>query len=215
MNLRVLLLTLCHLAAVLFPAPAGEPVELILNSKQLEPTTTFELRFAAPMTTAEQIGQPAGESPLVIQPTLRGAFVWLSQRSGVFTPSEPIPLSTTLRMSLRSGLADTEGKPLPQWSHVVQTPPMELKGSHSPIYMPTQNARPEPQISLLFNADVQISEAGAFCKFIDAKGVEIAAKVEMADPAKNPKHQFPRWRSNDQSLLTWQPASTRSRVGTR
>jgi uncharacterized protein YfaS (alpha-2-macroglobulin family) len=134
---------------------------------------------------------------------VKGFFVWLSQRSGVFTPREPIPLSATLRLSLCTGTADIEGKPLPEWSQVVQTPPMELKGSHSHLYAPSHDARAEPQISLLFNADVQLSDAAKFCKFIDAKGVEIGAKVATADPAAHPRQSFPRWRSKDQSLLTW------------
>src|SRR5438093_6900943 len=87
-------------------------VHLVLSSEQLEPTTTFELRFDEPAVAAEKVGLPAKDSPLVVAPPLAGSFVWLSQRSGVFTPSAPPALGTSYRFTLAPGLKKADGTPL-------------------------------------------------------------------------------------------------------
>ena len=43
-------------------------VQLLLPSRRLEPTSTFELRFATEMVSADQIGKQAPVSPLVFSP---------------------------------------------------------------------------------------------------------------------------------------------------
>ena len=45
-------------------------VQLLLPSRQLEPTSTFELRFASEMVPADQVGTPATVSPLVFAPAM-------------------------------------------------------------------------------------------------------------------------------------------------
>src|SRR5205085_7134901 len=61
-------------------------VQLLLPSRQLDPSSTFELRFASEMVPADQIGKPAPVSPLLFSPAVEGQFVWLSTRSGTFAP---------------------------------------------------------------------------------------------------------------------------------
>jgi hypothetical protein len=58
-------------------------VQLLLPSRQLEPTSTSELRFANEMVAADQIGKPAALSPLVFSPAVEGQFIWLSSRSAM------------------------------------------------------------------------------------------------------------------------------------
>src|SRR2546430_17590186 len=61
-------------------------VQLLLPSRRLEPTSTFELRFASEMVPADQIGKPEKISPLIFAPAVEGQFIWLSTRSGTFVP---------------------------------------------------------------------------------------------------------------------------------
>ena len=107
-------------------APAGERsdgVRLVLTGDMIEPATTFELRFDEPAVEESKVGLPARESPLVIQPALSGNYVWLSQRSGVFTPTEPFKLGRSYHLYLRSGLKRLDGRSLSaRLSRTVRTP---------------------------------------------------------------------------------------------
>lgn len=46
--------------------------KLILSSSNMEPTTTFELRFDEAIIKPEQVGAPASDCPLVFSPSLSG-----------------------------------------------------------------------------------------------------------------------------------------------
>jgi hypothetical protein len=66
-------------------------VQLLLPSRQLESTSTFELRFASEMVASDEVGKPAAVSPLVLTPAVDGQFIWLSTRSGTFAPKGILP----------------------------------------------------------------------------------------------------------------------------
>jgi len=85
-------------------------VELVLSSTSPAPSMTFELRFDQPMVSSREVGSQAARSPLLVSPSLPGEFVWLSTRSGVYTPSEPLALDTRYALTLRSGLAAADGR---------------------------------------------------------------------------------------------------------
>src|SRR6476660_6493543 len=85
-------------------------VQLLLPSRQLDPTSTFELRFATEMVPADQIGKAATPSPLVFSPAIEGQFIWLSTRSGTFAPKGILPLGTKYQISLRAGIKDKAGR---------------------------------------------------------------------------------------------------------
>src|SRR5436190_13858608 len=87
---------------------AERAAQLLLPSQRLQPTSTFEVRFAAEMVRPEQLGKPV-DSPLVFEPKLEGRFVWLSTRSGSFAPSATLPLGLKFKISLRPGLKDASG----------------------------------------------------------------------------------------------------------
>ena len=108
MKLRLALATLLAAASLAFAA--GKPVQLILSSKQLEPTTTFEIRFAEAMIPADQVGKQTETPPVVFRPAVKGRFTWLSERSGVFAPEEALPLATTLLLGLAPDLVKADGK---------------------------------------------------------------------------------------------------------
>src|SRR3954464_7073492 len=104
-------------------------VQLLLPSRQLDPTSTFELRFATEMVLASEIGKPAGVSPLVFSPAIDGQFIWLSTRSGTFAPKGVLPLGTKYQIALRNGLKDTAGREVKSTlREPAETPPFRVKG---------------------------------------------------------------------------------------
>ncbi|HEX8294975.1 MAG TPA: alpha-2-macroglobulin family protein [Chthoniobacteraceae bacterium] len=200
---RLLLAASSLLAAAAF-AETPPAAQLVLSSKTVEPTTTYEVRFAAPMVDASAIGKPADPSPVVLQPAVKGRFVWLSSRSGVFTPEEPLLLSTTFRFNFRPGLKNAGGEAVAgEFDATFQTPPFALKGWHTPNYLSNSDAPADPSFSLLFNADLKAEDAEKSLKFINAAGQTVAARVVQADALHHPEHSFPKYRSDDRSLLTW------------
>ena len=216
MNHSKTLTLLAALGAFTFQSLADERAEkgaqLILKSDELTATTTFEIRFDEPVATGAEVGREAKEPPLVFHPAAKGVFVWLSQRSGVFTPSEAMPLGMTYRITLRPGFADADGKPLKaELSRTVHTPPMRVNGFSPNNFTHRSNVPSKPEIQVLFNADVAPDQAAQFVFFQNAAGAKIAAEVR-ADPAKT---YFPTYDTPDRSLLTWrQQFEEKQRIAT-
>src|ERR1700732_3122322 len=100
-------------------------VHLLLPSRRLEPTSTFELRFTTEMVPADQVGKAATASPLIFAPAMEGQFIWLSTRSGTFVPKGTLPLGTKYQISLRGGLKDAAGRDVKSsLRETVETPPL-------------------------------------------------------------------------------------------
>src|SRR5947209_8590419 len=128
------------------------PVQLLLPSHQLEPTSTFELRFASEMVPATEIGKVAPVSPLVFSPGVDGQFVWLSTRSGTYAPKGILPLGTKYQITLRSGLKDTSGRELKSTlRETAETPPLRVKGSTALGGSDLDDAVATPRYLVLFN----------------------------------------------------------------
>jgi len=178
--------------------------QLLLPSRHLQATTTFEVRFAEEMVSADQIGKTT-ESPLLFEPALQGQFVWLSTRSGSLAPSQPFPLGTKVKISLRPGLRNAAGKESSaRLDEMAETPPMRLKGSTMPGRSDSENAPAVPRCLLLFNTNVDAKAAAKFVWWEDAASDgRVAAKVEQADETKNREDKFYSWWSDDRSLATW------------
>jgi uncharacterized protein YfaS (alpha-2-macroglobulin family) len=172
---------------------------LVLNSEQVEPTTTFELRCDEPLVAFDQIGSVATEPPLVIAPALPGTFTWLSQRSGVFMPTEPPMLGTNYQVTLRPGLKNAKGALLAgTLKRGFQTPPFTACG-FSPESFWEENAPSNPQIHIQFNADVSAGLATKFIVFRSADGAEVPALVSQTN------------RSDDYYFLGGEPHSWKDR----
>ncbi len=130
------------------------------------------------MVKGDQVGLPATNSPLIIQPPLAGQYIWLSTRSGVFTPTEPLALNTSYHLALQPGLTGADGQRCDatlRWS--VSTPPFRVIAS-----WPRQadlNAACEPECKLAFNADVHAAEAGRFFQFRNDAGFQIPADTRQ------------------------------------
>ena len=178
-------------------------VQLLLPSRQLEPTSTFELRFANEMVPADQVGKPAAVSPLVFAPAMDGQFVWLSTRSGTFAPKGVLPLGTKYQISLRPGLKDAAGRAVTATlKETAETPPMRVKGFTGLASSDEDNASAVPRYLILFNANVKAEACAKFFRFTNASGAKIEARVERPAPAKGDR-AFPSYQSDDRSLLIW------------
>ncbi len=102
-------------------------VQLRLTTREIDPTTRFEVVFDEPMVEADRIGSAGELSPLRVDPPIEGEFVWRSRRVGVFQPTDPLALDTTYRFQLRPSLRRADGR---QWSERlrrdIQTPGLSL-----------------------------------------------------------------------------------------
>ncbi len=88
--------------------------------------------------------------------------MWLSPRSGVFTPEEAFPLGTTCHFAVRAGLANAGWLAFGgRIDATVTTPPFGIKGFASPGYMKAADASAQPALNVLFNADVPAEAAAA------------------------------------------------------
>lgn len=178
----------------------SQGVELVMSSGPPSPAMTFEVRFEQAMANASQVGMAFANSPLVITPPVAGTFTWLSARSGVFTPSEPLTLDTRYELKLRPGLAGAEGQPSrAKLRYAFVTPPFGV-GAAWP-QQASSNATSEPEIRLAFNADVRAGQAQPRLYFRDAAGERIPADVRqgLAEEAP-PSYEF----SGGQALMTWE-----------
>ena len=149
-----------------------------MGSGDPTPATTFELRFESAMVKADRVGTTATNSPLGINPRLAGTFTWLSTRSGVFTPSEPLALDTAYELSLRRDLRRDDGRECDATLHWTVTTPALGMIAASPRY-PNTNANSEPEIKLVFNADVRAADVERMFSFRDASGHQLPADVQQ------------------------------------
>jgi uncharacterized protein YfaS (alpha-2-macroglobulin family) len=176
-------------------------VQLLLPSRQLEPASTFELRFANEMVPGDQVGKSATISPLVFSPAVEGQFTWLSSRSGTFTPKGILPLGTKYQISLRPGLKDAAGRPITATlKETAETPPMRVKGVTSLVSSDDHDAPAMPRYLVLFNAKVKAEACAKFIRFMNASGAKIEARVE---PPTDRTRAFQTYQSDDRSLSIW------------
>src|ERR1051326_381065 len=153
-------------------------VQLLLPSRQLDPTSTFELRFATEMVRPDEIGKVAVVSPLIFTPGIDGQFVWLSTRSGTFAPKGILPLGAKYQITLRGGVKDAAGREVKSaLRENVETPPMRVKGVNALGGADPENAPAVPRYLLLFNANVDPAAAAKFIRFVNGN-VRIDARVE-------------------------------------
>src|ERR1700751_3905993 len=155
---------------------AEKEVELLTDAEFLQPTSTFEFRFAAPVVSREDVGTVPSNPPNRIDPAVAGAFTWLSQRSGVFAPTAPPPLGAGLVITIRPDFRDLNGKPIGQaFRAVLKTPPY---GITSVVAPQEDDVTPRPEVRLAFNLDTALDPPRF--RFVSAGGHESVAKVRDA-----------------------------------
>jgi alpha-2-macroglobulin len=159
---------------------SNKGVELVLSTDPPTPVTTFELRFEQPMVKSSRTGLPTENGPLVISPSLPGSFTWLTPHSGIFTPTEPLALDTTYHLALRPRLLGANGQPSGARLHrIVTTPPFSAVALSAKRR--STNACSLPDIRMIFNADLNPSQAEPFAYFQSADKRRIPALLRVAE----------------------------------
>src|SRR6201995_980383 len=103
---------------------AEKEAQLLTDAEFLQPTSTFEFRFATPVVSREDVGTVATNPPIKIDPAVAGTFTWLSRTRGVFGPPALPPLGAGLVFTIRPAFRDLKGKPIGQaFRAVLKTPP--------------------------------------------------------------------------------------------
>ncbi|MFZ4483301.1 MAG: alpha-2-macroglobulin family protein [Chthoniobacterales bacterium] len=173
------------LLAAAFSAPAAlhsappPAVQMLPPEGEIQPGSTFEFRFPTAMVNPDNLG-PAAEAPVVFSPALDGSFSWLSTRSGVFSPTGPLPLGTTWEARLRDGLKTAEGKPMAdKFSARLFTPSFGVSAVSRGVWDDEQVA-PDLEVKLAFRRPVAPDEG--FFQFVDAAGQKIPARVRVVGP---------------------------------
>lgn len=159
---------------------AAPPVEMITDTEELQPASTLEFRFAAPMIAGDDVGISVAmeAAPVAITPTVAGNFTWLSRSSGVFSPEQAWPLGGTFNFALRDGLVDAGGKKLTgNFKQVLRTPEFGrtvTRGGGE------KYCDPVPCIVMAYNLAIGLDSAQGLFRFVKEDGSEVAAKVSHA-----------------------------------
>ncbi len=166
-------MALCWPAVLHSATPAA--VEMVPDSGQLQPGTTLEFRFTAPMVAPDNLG-PAAEPPVVFTPALPGAFTWLSTRSGVFAPDGPLPLDTSWAARLRPGLKTAAGGPAGSFSKKLSTPAFAVTAFDDGVWN-KDDVPANVQVKLAF--PLPVATDAQFFHFADAAGHKVPAEVRL------------------------------------
>jgi alpha-2-macroglobulin len=160
------------------PHDHSQGVELVTSTEAPTPAMTFELRFEPAMVREGEVGPATTNSPMVITPPLAGTFTWLSTHSGVFVPAGPLVLDRHYELTLRRGLQRADGQPARvSLRRTLTTPSFGVTATwpHSADF----NAPSEPEIKLLFNADVRAEDAQRYLYFRDESWNRVPADVRQ------------------------------------
>ena len=159
---------------ILLAAPAASTVQMITPDGTLQPSTTLEFRFPAPMVAPADLG-PASETPVVFTPDLPGTFTWLSTRSGVFSPQGPLPLGAAWEVRLRPGLKDASGKPPGgDFAAKLSTPPFGVTAAEDGVWN-NEDVPTNVGVKLAFQSAV--APEARFFQFVDSGGRKVDASV--------------------------------------
>lgn len=178
----VLLLTAVSAVSCRRSESVATGVQLVAAQEPLGPGTTFELRFEQPVAAPAQLGRAAEVSPLEIAPKVSGEFVWLSERSGVFTPKDALKLDTAYRFRLVGGLKDAAGRPVTaRLDRMVKTPGLEVRLlAPTDLQSSRSNATAVPRLVIEFNSAVEAKNVVGSLRFRRAGGGERRAVVNQA-----------------------------------
>ena len=169
------------------PAPAPAPVVTWLSTTRLlTAETTVELRFPTNMVQT-WTGEPmplddaGGLVPLTVTPSLRGTWVWRSQLSGVFVPSEEPRRDQVYTFSVRPDQRDLQGRPLPtpQPTLELKAPGLKLTARH-PNWFREGRTQRTPRILLQFNDKVNPAPEDMNIQFVNKAGQSVRAAARLA-----------------------------------
>lgn len=183
---------------------ADELIEFIENPNGLSPARTLEFRFSEEMVKPDDVTKGGLPTPINVVPPIAGKWTWQSTRSGVFTPAEPWPLGTTIKIRPSEGATTLTGKELPaDWSRTLEMPSFAPQAWTNLSYRNEHDQSAEPRLCVMFNADVNPAEIASSFTFIRNRNEKVAAKVESPDGRNPGLSWFRHWQTNERSLQTW------------
>lgn len=204
MHTRAFALALVLAALQPLALAEGELIEFIENPNGISPTRTLDFRFGEEMAKAEDIVKGGPPSPIAIIPDIPGKWTWQSTRSGIFSPSQPWPLGTTVQIRAREDAKTLAGKPLPQdWRRTLDMPAFGVQAWTNLSYQSENDQSAEPRYGILFNADVTADVAEPNFVFVSRNRTTIPAKVTSADSKRPGLTWFRHWETNDHAILSW------------
>jgi len=174
---------------------AAETPEFLFSSPTLQPETTFEVRYPNHVVKPEAVGQ-AKPNPGTFSPRVDGEWRWSSQRSALFTPSEPLPLDTDFRVTIPP--RELDGEVTRGIIATFSTPEFGVVATY-PQLSEGKALAPMPRIQLLLNAPVDPQKWQEKITFVNDKGTRIPALVFPA--ASN--EYFPSHLGPDRQLEPW------------
>jgi len=187
---------LCSVAVIVSGVlQAAETPEFLLSSPTLQPETTFEVRYPQHVVQPEAVGQ-AKPNPGTFKPGVDGEWRWSSQRSAIFTPSEPLPLDTEFRVTIPPReLGDTVTRGI---IATFSTPEFGVVATY-PQLAEDKAIAPMPRIQLLLNGRIDPRKWQDKLTFVNDKGTRIPAHVFPTTP----EEYFPSHLGPDRQLEPW------------
>lgn len=173
---------LALLAAALLCGPqvlnaATPTVQMLPETGDLQPGSTLEFRFAETMVRSDDLG-PAKDAPIGFDPALPGAFIWLSTRSGVFSPTGQLPLGARWTVRLREGLSTAAGKPAGKgWHAELRTPAFGVTAVSDGVW---DDKDVPANVSVKLALQLPVKADPQFFRFTDGSGHEVGANVRHA-----------------------------------
>jgi uncharacterized protein YfaS (alpha-2-macroglobulin family) len=167
----------------------SEGVRLRLTTAEFNSSTRLDLLFDEDIVGADAVGGVAVESPLVVEPMLKGSFVWLSPREGVYAHDEIPRMGTTYRYRLATGLRNARGELVPaRLSRSFTTPDFDIANVRTRFASFDGNWG-QPEIHVAFNANVSPAEIATYCEFRSGV-VSRPAEVIRFSGAELPGHKI-------------------------
>lgn len=88
-------------------------------------TQTIVATFTKPMVPLQALPEGDGSGPLTISPAMKGKYRWIGVNTISFTPSEPLEIATTYKITIPAGIKSVDGSVLAKavtWSFTTQRP---------------------------------------------------------------------------------------------
>lgn len=202
-SLLVLLILHSQPQAIAQDSPGGK---IRVSGDNLTPGSTLRVQFDVPVIEPSRIGFSPEELPLTITPAVPGKFTWESVRSGTFTPSEPFQIGQQYEFRMEAQTLEAEPRQI-VLEHTLKTPGLKVNGTYpyETGSQPTSDLYSQPRVLALFNEAVDPARVAESAQFVNDEGQIVRAEVSRADD----EDQFPSWKSETNSLLTWSEQFTK------
>ncbi len=186
-----LAVVLCFTATA---SAADPPVQLLLPSRVLQPDSTFELRFASRDGAGGWNWQTRRRFAAGAGPGCARSLHLAEQAQRQLCAGGVLPLGTIFKISLRPGTKDAAGREVrATLRETAETPPFRMKGENA---LELCGSSTMPRSCRVFSSFLtpmwMPARAAKFCRFVNAAGTRIEARVEQASDQTKSRSQSSR-----------------------